>query len=183
MVRYTTGRLLQLLKIPETYARWVLATTHGSWGARMAGCALLVESSPGTGTTHPPHPALLRPSPCNPTSIRRQVLRLLYGSGTGSLSCLSFARAYFVVPLYQYMRKRETHHYLFVASFNAQTTFISFLAKVNKAQSLLRKTFWGILRIWHFRNQHSTKKKRSGSRFFQQFARADGGLCSRIRRE
>ena len=77
---------------------------------------------PGTGTTHPPHPALLRPSPCNPTSIRRQVLRLLYGSGTGSLSCLSFARAYFVVPLYQYMRKRETHHYLFVASFNAQTT-------------------------------------------------------------
>ena len=88
----------------------------------MAGCALLVESSPGTGTTHPPHPALLRPSPCNPTSIRRQVLRLLYGSGTGSLSCLSFARAYFVVPLYQYMRKRETHHYLFVASFNAQTT-------------------------------------------------------------
>ena len=122
MVRYTTGRLLQLLKIPETYARWVLATTHGSWGARMAGCALLVESSPGTGTTHPPHPALLRPSPCNPTSIRRQVLRLLYGSGTGSLSCLSFARAYFVVPLYQYMRKRETHHYLFLASFNAQTT-------------------------------------------------------------
>ena len=88
----------------------------------MAGCALLVESSPGTGTTHPPHPALLRPSPCNPTLIRRQVLRLLYGSGTGSLSCLSFARAYFVVPLYQYMRKRETHHYLFVASFNAQTT-------------------------------------------------------------
>ena len=94
----------------------------------MAGCALLVESSPGTGTTHPPHPALLRPSPCNPTSIRRQVLRLLYGSGTGSLSCLSFARAYFVVPLYQYMRKRETHHYLFVACFDAQTTLSPFFA-------------------------------------------------------
>ena len=108
----------------------------------MAGCALLVESSPGTGTTHPPHPALLRPSPCNPTSIRRQVLRLLYGSGTGSLSCLSFARAYFVVPLYQYMRKRETHHYLFVASFNAQTTLPHVSSFKGNRQSKQQATFF-----------------------------------------